>query len=188
MIDARQQNGGCTVAVLGTGRFGRPVAGRLLATGFTVRVWNRTAARAAPLVLDGAYVAPFPARAAKGADILLTFLPDAEALQAAATGRLGALASLRFGAIWLHMGALDLCGSSRLRQLALGHGVRFVEARFTGSEQAARDGALLVLASGSGSARIGAEPVFDAIARRTVWTGYGRAASQLRDALDARAS
>src|SRR3954463_13276349 len=103
MTDERQRHDGRTVAVLGTGRIGRPVAARLLAAGFAVRVWNRTVSRAAPLVLDGAYVAAFPARAAEGADVLITLLPEA-ALQAATSGRQGALASLPFGSVWLQMG------------------------------------------------------------------------------------
>src|SRR4051812_44236345 len=166
-MDERQSTGrGATVAVLGTGRVGRPVAQRLLAAGFRVRVWNRSVARAAPLVLDGAYVAPFPARAAEGADVLLTLLTDPEALREAARD---ALRSLRFGAVWLQMGDVGVDQSARLGQLALGHRVRFVDAPFTGSEEAARDGDLVVLASGSGSARTSAQPVLDAIARRTLW-------------------
>src|SRR3954465_1058524 len=93
-----------TIALLGTGRIGRPVAERLLEAGFRVRVWNRTVARAAPLVLDGAYVAPFPARAAEEADVLLTLLPDSGALMAATRGPQGALISLPFGAVWIQMG------------------------------------------------------------------------------------
>src|SRR3954469_16428771 len=101
-MDPRQPDArSATVALLGTGRIGLPIARRLLAAGFQVRVWNRTVARAAPLVLDGAYVAPFPARAAQGADVLLTLLPDAESLRGATAGTHGALASLRFGAVWL---------------------------------------------------------------------------------------
>src|SRR3954463_16721887 len=116
MTDERQRHDGRTVAVLGTGRIGRPVAARLLAAGFNVRVWNRTVARAAPLVLDGASVAPFPARAADGADVLITLLTDPAALREAAHG---ALPALRFGAVWLQMGDVGIDQSARLRQLAL---------------------------------------------------------------------
>jgi 3-hydroxyisobutyrate dehydrogenase len=173
-----------TVALLGTGRMGRPVARRLLAAGFNVRVWNRTVARAAPLVLDGAYVAPFPARAAEGADVLLTLLPEA-ALHAATTGGQGALATLPFGAVWLQMGDIGIDQSARLRQRALGHRVRFVDAPFTGSEVAAGDGDLLVMASGSQSARIAAEPVLAALARQTLWVDHAGGGPRLKHALGA---
>src|SRR3954469_14424357 len=130
-MDPRQPDArSATVALLGTGRIGRPVAERLLAAGFRVRVWNRSVARAAPLVLDGAYVAPFPARAAEGADVLLTLLPDSSALMAATRGPQGALAALPFGAVWIQMGDLGIQESARLRQLALGYRARYVDAPF----------------------------------------------------------
>jgi 3-hydroxyisobutyrate dehydrogenase len=183
-MDPRQPNErSVTVALLGTGRIGRPVARRLLAAGFNVRVWNRTVARAAPLVLDGAYVAPFPARAAEGADLLLTFLPDARSLLSAVRGSQGALASLPFGAVWLQMADIGVAESRSLRQLALGHRVRFVDAPFVGSEGAAAEGRLLVLASGSESARIAAEPVLDAVARETLWVNHDGGGSLLKHAL-----
>jgi 3-hydroxyisobutyrate dehydrogenase len=171
-----------TVALLGTGRVGLPVARRLLAAGFNVRVWNRTVARAAPLVLEGAYVAPFPARAAEGADLLLTFLPDA-ALHAATSGLQGALASLPFGAVWLQMGDIGVEQSARLRQRALGYRVRLVDAPFTGSEEEARTGDLMVMASGSQSARSTAGPVLDAIARQTLWVDHPGGGPWLKHAL-----
>lgn len=173
-----------TVALLGAGRIGRPVARRLLAAGFGVRVWDRTAAQAAPLLLDGAYVAPFPARAAEGADLLLTLLPDAADLRLATRGSLGALVSLPFGAVWLQMGDIGIDHSARLRQRTLGR-VRFVDAPFTGSEQAACDGELMVLASGSESARAAAEPVLDAIAQQTLWVDHAGGGSWLKHALGA---
>jgi 3-hydroxyisobutyrate dehydrogenase len=174
-----------TVALLGAGRVGRPIARRLLAAGFSVRIWNRTVARAVPLVRDGAYVAPFPARAAEGADIMLTLLPDAAAVDAAVRGPSGALAALGFGATWLQMGDTGIENAAYLRRLALGHGIHFVDAPFTGSEAAARDGRLVVFASGSGSARSAAEPVFDAIARETLWVGHAGAGSVMKHALGA---
>jgi 3-hydroxyisobutyrate dehydrogenase len=172
-----------TVALLGTGRIGRPVAERLLAAGFAVRVWNRTVARAAPLVLGGAYVAPFPARAAEGADVLLTLMPDADALLAATRGPQGALASLPFGALWLQMGDIGIDQSARLRQMALGHSARYVDAPFLGSPAEARDGRLMVLASGAGSARASAAPVLDAIARQTLWVGRSGGGPWVKHAL-----
>ena len=49
------------IAVLGTGRMGAPIARNLLAAGFEVSVWNRTAERAAPLAADGARLSSSPA-------------------------------------------------------------------------------------------------------------------------------
>src|SRR4051794_1051157 len=117
----RQSTGkAATVALLGAGRFDRPIARRLLAEGLRVRIWSRTVARLVPLGLDGAYVAAFPARAAEGADVLLTLLPDAASLDAALRGPSGALAALPFGAAWVQMGDLGMDQGGHLRWLALG--------------------------------------------------------------------
>ncbi len=61
MTSSPQSSNRTAVAVLGTGSMGPPIARNLLAAGFPVSVWNRTAARAAPLVDDGARLAPSPA-------------------------------------------------------------------------------------------------------------------------------
>src|SRR5512139_1630750 len=78
------------IAVLGTGAMGTPIARRLLDTGHRVAVWNRTAARAAPLAKAGARVATSPADAVRGADVVITMLSDGVAVEAALFGDEGA--------------------------------------------------------------------------------------------------
>jgi 3-hydroxyisobutyrate dehydrogenase-like beta-hydroxyacid dehydrogenase len=59
------------VAVLGMGRMGRALAGRLLDTGHSVTVWNRTAGRAGALVERGANESSTVADAAGGAEVVM---------------------------------------------------------------------------------------------------------------------
>jgi 3-hydroxyisobutyrate dehydrogenase len=75
------------IAFLGTGRMGAPMAANLARGGFAVRVWNRTASRAAALARDSAAIAGSPAEAVKGAGIVITMLADGPATEQAATGR-----------------------------------------------------------------------------------------------------
>ena len=82
-----------TVAVLGIGRMGRPMATRLVSAGFAVRVWDRSSVKIVPLVDAGATAAVSPAQAAAGADVLLTMLSDGPAVQAVMAGADGPLAS-----------------------------------------------------------------------------------------------
>jgi 3-hydroxyisobutyrate dehydrogenase len=65
-----------TVAVLGTGTMGAPIARNLLHAGFPVPVWNRTLAKAAMVGVD-AHRTSTPAEAAAGADVLITMLVPA---------------------------------------------------------------------------------------------------------------
>src|SRR5215213_10682945 len=103
-----------TVAVLGTGMMGAPMARNLLAAGFPVRVWNRTAEKAAPLGDAGALVAGSPAEATDGASLLLTMLTDADAVLDAARDALDGPDA------WLQCSTVGLDGQARIAALAAG--------------------------------------------------------------------
>ena len=78
--------------IAGTGRMGAAVAGRLLSVGHDVKVWNRTREKTQALALAGASVAATPAQLAARAEIIITFLTDAAAIDAAYHGGSGLLA------------------------------------------------------------------------------------------------
>ena len=169
-----------TVAVLGTGRMGAPMAHNLLRARFEVSVWNRTAARAQELVEAGAPLAASPADAAGSAEVVLTMLADGEAVTHAMTGPDGALSALRPGSVWIQMATVGVDWTDRLASRAREHGVEFVDAPVSGSDGPARDAQLMVLASGSDSVRERVQPVFDAIGRRTLWLGPAGSGSRLK--------
>ncbi|WP_314172429.1 NAD(P)-dependent oxidoreductase [Streptomyces winkii] len=157
-----------SVAVLGTGIMGAPMARNLCKSGLDVRVWNRTRAKAEPLAEAGARVADSPREAVEGADVVLTMLHDgpatAETVCAAAPG-------LRSGTVWLQCTTAGVDGLPPLAELAREYGLTFVDAPVLGTRQPAEAGKLLVLAAGPERARPGIEPVLDAIGSRTVWVG-----------------
>src|SRR5215218_9689711 len=111
-----------TVAVLGTGMMGAPMARNLLAAGFQVRAWNRTAEKAAPLADAGAVVAGSPAEAADGASLLLTMLTDADAVLDAAP------AALDGPDVWLQCSTVGLDGQARIAALAAEHRIPLIDA------------------------------------------------------------
>jgi 3-hydroxyisobutyrate dehydrogenase len=171
MTSSPQNSDRATVAVLGTGSMGAPIARNLLAAGFSVTVWNRTAARAAPLADDGARLASTPADAAQDADVVLTMLADGAAVEGAMSGPGGALESMRPGSVWIQMATVGLDWIGQLLELAAGHGVELVDAPVSGSDGPAREAKLIVLASGSDEARTRVHAIFDAIGRETLWLG-----------------
>ena len=95
-----------TVAVLGTGTMGAPIARNLLHAGFPVRVWNRTVAKAAAVGVDARRTST-PGEAAAGADVLITMLADGAAVEQVMTGPTGALSMLGAGPIWIQMSTVD---------------------------------------------------------------------------------
>ncbi len=171
MTSSAQSSDQTNVAVLGTGSMGAPIARNLLTAGFPVSVWNRTAARAAPLADDGARLASSPADATRDADIVLTMLADGAAVEEAMSGTGAAIEAMRPGSIWIQMATVGVDWIGRLSRLAAEHGVELVDAPVSGSDGPAREGQLIVLASGPDEARARVQTVFDAIGRQTLWLG-----------------
>lgn len=168
------------IAVLGTGRMGAPIAHNLIAAGFEVSVWDRSAEKAAALVADGARLGSTPAEAAEDAGVVLTMLTDGEAVGAAMLGRDGALVSLRPGSVWIQMATIGQEWTERLATIARVHRLAFVDAPVSGSDGPARDAQLVVLASGPDEVRAPLEPVFDAIGRKTLWLGSAGDGTRLK--------
>ncbi|MEN3537195.1 NAD(P)-binding domain-containing protein [Microbispora sp. ZYX-F-249] len=127
------------IAFLGLGRMGVPMAGRLVAAGHKVAVWNRT-----PRDVPGAEAAPSPAAAVAGADVVITMLSDPEAVSEVVRA---ALPGLRPGSVLVEMSTIGPGAVRRLRGL-LPAGVGLVDAPVLGSVGPAAEGTLVVLAGG----------------------------------------
>ena len=170
-----------TVAVLGTGVMGAPMASNIARAGLAVRAWNRTTERARPLEQDGATVVERPEDAVDGADVALTMLSDAgPTLELAET----ILPALGADAVWLQAGTLGLDGTERCIDLAQRHGIALVDAPVLGTLKPAQDGALTVLASGPDDAIERCSPVFRAIGQRTLRLGPAGRGTRLKLAVN----
>lgn len=156
------------VAVLGTGTMGAGMSRSLLRAGHTVRVWNRTAARAEPLAADGATVAGSAGEAVRGAEVVLVVLFDAAAVLAVLADAAGAAEP---GAVWLQASTIGPQGTERVAAVAAEHGLRLVDAPVLGTKAPAEQGKLVALLSGDRAAVEAAGPVLAAIAARQVYAG-----------------
>jgi 3-hydroxyisobutyrate dehydrogenase len=166
-----------TVAVLGTGTMGLPMARNLLRAGLAVRAWNRTREKAEPLGEDGAEVADTAADAVAGADTVVTILRDGDATAAAAEEALPAMGDT---AVWLQMGTVGIVGTERCAALAEQHGVTFVDAPVLGTKQPAEQGQLTVLASGPADAVERSSAIFEAVGSKTVRLGDAGEGTRLK--------
>jgi 3-hydroxyisobutyrate dehydrogenase-like beta-hydroxyacid dehydrogenase len=83
-----------SIAFVGLGAMGGRIAGRLLAAGHRLAVWNRTPERTAPLAALGATAAPTPAVAVAGAELVFTMVADPAALRAVTAGPDGIAAGI----------------------------------------------------------------------------------------------
>ena len=125
------------VAVLGTGAMGAGMTRSLLRAGHTVRVWNRTAARAEPLAADGATVAASPAEAVRGAEVVLVVLFDTAAVLEVLAAAAGVAEP---DAVWLQASTIGPDGTERVAALAAERGLRLVDAPVLGTKGAGRAG------------------------------------------------
>lgn len=157
-----------TVAVLGTGIMGAAMARSIARAGLPTRAWNRTRAKADPLVADGITVTDTVAEAVTDADIVLTMLYDAAAVRAVMAE---AVDALRPGAAWLQSTTIGVEDVAGLAASAAEHGWIFFDAPVSGTRAPAEAGKLLVLAAGPVVARPVVAPVLEAIGARTLWTG-----------------
>jgi 3-hydroxyisobutyrate dehydrogenase len=168
-----------SIAVLGTGAMGAPMARNLARAGHDVRAWNRTLEKAAPLRDDGVDVRDDPAAAADGADVVMTMLADAEAVL-----EVGEQADLHSGQIWWQASTIGIEGNERCAELAAQTGVALVDAPVLGTRQPAEDGKLVVLASGPDDALDACAPLFDAVAARTMRLGEASNGTRLKLAVN----
>jgi 3-hydroxyisobutyrate dehydrogenase len=164
-----------TIAFLGTGTMGLPMARNLAEAGFQLRVWNRSVERARPLSGHGAEIFEDPQTAASGADLVITMLSDADpVLETAERARGGAQAP----ALWLQMSTIGVEGTERCAELAERAGATLVDAPVLGTREPAEQAKLVILASGPTEARERCQPVFDALAQRTLWLGEAGAGTR----------
>jgi 3-hydroxyisobutyrate dehydrogenase len=153
------------------------MARNLLRADYQVRVWNRTRDKAQALQEFGATVADTPAAAARGADIVLTMLYDADSVAGVITE---ALPELGPDGLWLQMTTVGPDGAQRLQQLADQAGVPIVDAPVLGTRGPAENGALTILAAGPNAVRQRSAAVFDVVGNRTVWIDTPQGGQRLK--------
>ncbi len=151
------------VGFIGLGNMGTPMAENLLAAGFALGVYNRSAEKAAALVEGGARLCRTPREAADGAGAVITMLADDAALDAVTHGEDGLLAGLGEGAVHLSMSTVSPATSERLAAEHEQRGAHYVAAPVFGRPDAAKAKKLWICTAGNAAARERAKPVFDAL-------------------------
>ncbi|WP_439534669.1 NAD(P)-dependent oxidoreductase [Polymorphobacter sp.] len=149
------------VTVIGLGAMGAALATRLLSQGHQVTVWNRTPARADPLVAAGATLAP-SLEAAAAADLIVTMVADDQALLALAPTL---AAHMPPGALHVSMSTIAPETATTVAALHADHGQHYLAAPVFGRPPAAEAGQLFILAAGAPEALARATPLFEAIGK-----------------------
>lgn len=144
---------------------GRPMARRILAGGYPLAVWNRTVSRAAELASDGARVVATPRELALGADVVVTMLADADAVEEVLFGDEGIHAGLAPGSIVVDMSTIGPTAARAHAAEASRRGFAFVDAPVSGSVGLAESGQLLAMVGAEDAAFERVQPVLAAMTK-----------------------
>lgn len=163
-----------SVAFLGLGAIGAPMAAHVVRAGHTLAIWNRTAARAASsaAAAAGARVASSAADAVRDADIVITCLPEsADVADLLAADDAALTKALRPGMLFVDCTSGDPDTSRRIASELAAIGVGFIDAPVSGGVVGAETGKLTVMVGGPADALDRARPVLESFAGKIVHCG-----------------
>lgn len=149
-----------TVGFIGLGAMGLPIARNLADAGYALRVFNRTAAKAAPLVERGARQTPTPAEVAESGAVVFTMLSDDRAAESVVMG--GLAERLAPGGVHVSMSTISPATARRLADRHASAGSVFVAAPVFGRPDAAAARRLWICTSGPAAAKARVEPMLKA--------------------------
>jgi 3-hydroxyisobutyrate dehydrogenase-like beta-hydroxyacid dehydrogenase len=161
-----------TIAFLGLGVMGGPMARHLAAAGHDVTVYNRTATKAlAWVAANGGRAAPTPIEAAEGAELVLMCVGNDDDVRSVALGGHGALAGMEPGSVLVDHTTASADLARELSAVCAQVGVGFVDAPVSGGQAGAENGALTVMCGADD------EAVFARV--RSVVAAYAKACERL---------
>ncbi|HXA42757.1 MAG TPA: NAD(P)-dependent oxidoreductase [Candidatus Solibacter sp.] len=166
------------VGFVGLGAMGSRMAARLVESGYSLVVYNRTPGRA--VAVRGAQVAETPAEVAGQADVVCGCLLNGAAVEAVYLGAEGLVGNSRSGQVYVEHGTFAPELARGLARLLEERGAAFLDAPVTGGPEAAASGSLTMMAGGSGAALAQVFEVLHAYAGRLSHIGPSGAGLELK--------
>ncbi|MGN7456477.1 NAD(P)-dependent oxidoreductase [Paenibacillus pasadenensis] len=160
-----------SIAFIGLGTMGSPMAANLVRKGFSVAVWNRTPGKAEDLKELGAAEAGSPAEAVRAADVVITMLSNDDVVRELYRGEGGILSAVRPGTALIDHSTISPALARELASAAAETGCGFLDCPVTGSKPAAVSGTLVFMAGGEAELLERVRPVLDAMGTKIVHLG-----------------
>lgn len=165
---------GRTIAIVGLGLMGAPMAKQLRAHGAALRVWNRSAEKADALAaeIDGVTVCASPREAAVGAAATIVMVTDANAVEEVVFNpQSGIERGLAQDGLLIDMGTTSVLRTRVFADRLRASGGEWLDAPVSGGTVAAEAGTLTIMAGGSDTAFFRAKPLFEAMGERITHVG-----------------
>ncbi|GAB2646968.1 NAD(P)-dependent oxidoreductase [Vibrio panuliri] len=161
-----------TVAFIGLGVMGYPMAGYLSKAGYTTRVYNRTFSKAEKWQTEYQGVAcQTPKQAAEGCDVVFVCVGNDNDVRSVIYGEEGVLAGLNAGAVLVDHTTTSANLAEELAQEANKQGVAFIDAPVSGGQAGAENGVLTIMCGGEQAVFEQVAPIMDVYAKQSTLLG-----------------
>src|SRR3972149_79587 len=169
---------------LGRGAMGMGIVPRLIAGGHTVTGWNRTRAKAEPLIKLGMHWADSPRDVARESEIVFSIVTDATAVRSVALGDQGIIAGLGKGGVYLDMSTIAPDASRAIAADFVKAGLTMRDAPISGSTGTLTEGKASIMVGGDRAAFERVQPVLLAIGPKVTYIGASGLAVQMKLAVN----
>ena len=159
------------IGFIGMGHMGSHIALRLLASGYSLTVYDRTMEKTQPAVSHGAHVAATPRTVAEQSDVIMLSVTDDVALQAVMFGPEGVMAGARPGAIAIEMSTVSPTASRHVYEAAKEQGLQMIDAAVSGSVPQVEAGSLVIFVGGEQETYQACKPILDVLGTSSFYMG-----------------
>ena len=160
-----------TIAFIGLGHMGLPMARNLLKAGFNLRVFDLLQAAVENLAKDGAQAASSALDAVQDADVVVSMLPASRHVEGLYLGDNGLLAALKPGSLVLECSTIAPEAARKVHQAAAARGIELLDAPVSGGTAGAAAGTLTFMIGGAAEALAKARPIFEAMGKNIFHAG-----------------
>jgi 2-hydroxy-3-oxopropionate reductase len=171
-----------TVAFVGLGIMGAPMAENLVAAGYDVVGFNRSRPPVDRLIKRGGRGGDSVAEVAAEADVVITMLPDSADVAGVALGEEGIYANAKAGALHIDCSTIAPETSRGLAEAGAERGLRVLDAPVSGGESGAVEGTLSIMVGGGAEDGEAARPILAAMGTTVVHVGPAGAGQTVKAA------
>ncbi|SRR5579883_2004234 len=151
------------IGFVGLGSMGVPLANNLLESGYKLRIYNRTATKAEPLVAKGAIAVDHPADVVEPGGVVISILANDQALEAVVLGEQGLLSGDVTDSIHVSMSTIAPATAQALAARTEQHGAHYVAAPVFGRPDAVAARKISICLSGAGAAKARVRPILEKV-------------------------
>jgi len=160
-----------TVAFIGLGNMGAPMAEHLFRAGYRLRVYARRPETAAPFAELGATVVASPAAAAREVDFVCVMVTNTSDVEAVLLGPGGAAEGAAPGTLCIVFSTISAIAARKIALAVAEKGIDFIDAPVSGGVKAAREGSLAIMVGGNPEALEKARPLLELLGKAITHVG-----------------